>query len=511
MIVTVPAAGEFGWIADQQPQELPRNAWSTVRNVRFRQGSAERIGGDTAAFGTPSVVPYWVGMYGTSAKRFVIYAGIAKVFAHDGTTATEITPASAPTGAAANRWTGGTLNGVLVLNNGVDVPWYWGGNTASDLAALTGWDSGWKCKSLRPFKNFLIALNITKTSTVYPHMVKWSHSADPGAIPTSWDEADATLEAGEVDLAETPDLLVDALPLGDAMIVYKERSMYAMQYIGAPLIWQFRRLPGDVGMLAPGCAVDTPVGHVVLTSGDVVVHQGNGAQSVIDGKLRRQLFSTMDSTYYASSFLCVNARKSEVWVCFPEAGNSVCTSAYVWNWESGAWGQRDLQSVTYAASGQIDYTAGDLWSTDSITWDESTGAWDSSEYSPNEARLVMGSTGPALTIADNGVTYSGTAVAATLERTGITLDDTQRVKTLKGVWPRIDAPAGTVVLIQAGGSMSAETAPVWGTAVSYTVGSSRKADLFATGIFLSLRFSSTSSQPWRIKSFDLDVVQRGMY
>ena len=94
---------------------------------------------------------------------------------------------------------------------------------------------------------------MTKNGTHYPHMMKWSAAAIPGAIPHSWDSTDVTLDAGEVDIAETPDLMVDALPLGDAMIVYKERSMYAVRYVGYPSILPCSGFHGDSGMLFRGC------------------------------------------------------------------------------------------------------------------------------------------------------------------------------------------------------------------------------------------------------------------
>ena len=112
-----------------------------------------------------------------------------------------------------------------------------------------------------------IALNITKTATNYPHMVKWSDAAVPGAIPASWDETSVTGDAGELDIAETSDVIVDGLPLGDAFIIYKERSAYSMTFIGQPSVFRFQRLPNCDGMLARGCAAMTPLGHVVLTSG----------------------------------------------------------------------------------------------------------------------------------------------------------------------------------------------------------------------------------------------------
>ena len=97
-----------------------------------------------------------------------------------------------------------------------------------------GWSSTWTAKILAPFKDYLLAFDVTKNGTHYPHMMKWAPLRS-GAIPHSWDSTDDT-GRWEVDIAETPDLMVDALPLGDALIVYKERSMYAVRYVGYPAI-----------------------------------------------------------------------------------------------------------------------------------------------------------------------------------------------------------------------------------------------------------------------------------
>ena len=82
--------------------------------------------------------------------------------------------------------------------------------------------------------------------------------------------------------------------------------MWSMKFIGQPFIWQFQRLPGDVGILNRGCVADTPAGHVVLTQGDVVIHQGQGTQSIINAKLRKWLFANIDATNYKRAFVATN-------------------------------------------------------------------------------------------------------------------------------------------------------------------------------------------------------------
>lgn len=508
---TIPNTGEFGLIADQAPQEIPVNAWSDVQNFRFRDGKAERMLGQKSVFATPVVTPYFVTPYGTSTARFWITAGLTRVFADDGTSRTEITGAPL-LGSIEDRWTGGSLNGVLVLNNGRNIPRYWGGNTATTLVDLTGWTSTWRAASIRPFKNYLVALDVTKGSTRYPHMVKWSAAADPGTIPVSWNEADPSIDAGELDLAETPDLLVDCLPLGDVNIIYKERSMYAMQYIGGEFIFRFQRLPGNYGMLSRGCAANTPNGHVVLSAGDVVLHNGQGPQSILTAKVRNWLFSQIDSDNYKRCFVTSNPSRNEVWICFPEALQTSCTKALVWNWVDGTFGVRGLQNVTYGASGQLDYSLYNNWDGDTDSWDSDVTPWNTvNETASYDTRLLLCSENIDVSAVDASNTNNGTNVSAYVERIGLVFDAPDKVKTIKRIIPRVDAVAGTVITIEVGGSMSAEVDPTWQPAVTYTVGTSYQANLFATGRYLGVRFSSTGVNSWSIRSYDIEYEVRGSY
>ena len=140
-IVRVDNCG-LGLNSDLTPEELGNGVWSLTENMRFNNGYAERFRGTAAVFTTPSITPYYLAPYATTSARFWVYAGLTAVFVDDGTTRTDIT-GTAPTGAIDNKWTGGSLNGVFVLNNGVDKPMFWGGDRGLNLATLTGWTGTW--------------------------------------------------------------------------------------------------------------------------------------------------------------------------------------------------------------------------------------------------------------------------------------------------------------------------------------------------------------------------------
>ena len=510
MIETVADCGK-GLNADLTPEELGSGVWSAVENVRFSNGYAERFNGMAQLYATPAVVPYWVAPHAVNTTKYVVHMGLAAGYVDDGSTRTDIT-GTAPTGAIDDRWTGGTMGGILYVNNGVDNPMYWDGNTANNLVSLTvagGWNSAHKCKALRPFKSFLVALNVTKSSTSYPHMVKWSAPAVPGAIPTSWDETNPALDAGENDLAETPDVLVDCLPLGDVNIVYKERSMYAMSFIGAPYIFRFQRLPGNYGLLARGCVVDTPVGHVVMSAGDIVLHQGGEPQSIANGAIRRYIYSGINPTYYKRAFVTSNPAKNEVWICFPYIGSATCNRAAIWNWIDKTWTIRTLSNVTYGCTAPASLDT--AWSSMSATWATVTSTWSESEYSPAEHRLVLAHSTPLISLADSGLTDFGSTITASMTRTGMTMGDPMRVKTIKGIRPRIDGSTGDTITIEIGGAMDPDAEPTWSEPTTFTIGTSIKADCFATGRFMSVRFTNANIPKWRIRSFDIDYTPGGLY
>lgn len=502
-----------GLNTDLSPEELGPGFWSSSQNMRFGDGYASRMRGMTAAFTTPAITPYYLISYATPSAKFIVYAGLITIYCDDGTTRTAIT-GTAPTGAIDDRWTGGAVNGVLVLNNYIDVPRYWAGVPATPFAALPGWNSAWRCKVMRPFKNYLIALDITKSGTRTPHTVKWSNTLAPGAITASgdWDETNPAIDAGEQDIAGE-DLLVDCLPLGDVNIIYKERSMWAMSLCGAPYIFRFQKLPGEYGMLARGCAENTPLGHVVMTSGDIIIHSGQGCTSIANAVIRNYIFSNISQTYYQRSFVTSNPGKNEVWVCFPFGSEaSTCNRAAVWNWVDKTWAIRTLTNVTYGTTGKVNYSAsGIAWSDASTTWETQPGNWNDYDYSPAESRLMLCHTNPYISLADVGPTDFGSVITSTLERTGMHIDNPQNVKVCKAVYPRIDGTTGQTVQIEIGGSMTANVAPTWSAPVTFTIGTDQKIDAFAAGRYLSVRFTHTGYSPWRIRSFDMDVQEQGKF
>ena len=523
-MIPVNNVGELGVITDVKPHELPLNAWSSALNMRFRDGYAEKFFGDATL--TPgTVAPYFLLPVPLPVDYYWLYAGLNKVYAFDGSTHTNITRQTLGVDVdyAATEllnWTGGLLNGVPIINNGVDLPQIWLPTTlGTKLAALTNWDAAWTCSAMRPYKSFLVALDVNKSGTRYPQMVKWSHPADTGGIPVSWDETDPTKDAGEYLLAETSGYAVDCVPLRDVNVVYKEDSIYLMQYIGGVFIFRFSALSKHLGLLSRRCAVEfTPGRHAAFCVGDIIQHDGQQVKSIVDAKMRRWLFNNIDGTNYPTSFVVNYASLSEVWFCFPTTGNTIPNRALVWNWVSNTTTLRQLTDVAHIAAGILS-SGSTTWDAAVGTWDSYAGVWETRSYNPSTLSLVQARPlASLLTQAETTNQLTGSAMAVSLERTGIAVPvvadrppDFSSYKFCSAIWPRIEGTDGGQVMVSVGTQQQIDGAVTWEPPVQYTIGSTNKIDCRVSGRLLAVKFESTADIDWRLHGYELNVQAGGRF
>ena len=149
--------------------------------------------GHKAIFEATDFPLMWLKPFPPLTAPLWVYGGMKEIGVWDGAH-TDITRISGPyTGTEDNRWQGEVFNGVGIFNNGIDLPQYWASfSVLQKLVDLPNWPTNIRAGFLRPFKNFLIAGNITEGQSQRRYRVRWSHPAAPGTIPTSWALDDPT-------------------------------------------------------------------------------------------------------------------------------------------------------------------------------------------------------------------------------------------------------------------------------------------------------------------------------
>lgn len=521
-IAALVPAGAQGIVTDINPAELPPTTWSDGRNVQFVDGAVQSCPGPLPLLSSIGFNPNWcmpvAPTVGDEAAWLV--ASPTKVYAYIANTLTDVTRAAGDyTGGATFRWNGDVLSGVTVINNFTDVPQVW---TVSDstvkLVALPNWDATDKAQCIRSYKQFLVALDVTKNGTRYPTLVKWSHPSDPGTYPSSWDETDPTKDAGEYPLSETPGSVVDCLPLKDVNIIYKTDSVWGMQYIGGTYVFRFYKIFDDFGVANRDCAVEFTSGkHCVFTGTDLVVHDGQSSLSIVSGKMRK-LLRSFTVSQIRSSYLTSNPLLKEVWLCYRAKtdGGLAADVAITWNWESGALGIRELPDFIFAANGRLDppVTGVVNWGNIGKTWEEVVGEWGEAVVIPSLVRM-LGISGDALYWVDSNLFSTQ---HCWIERThlGIQMEssappDLSRRKFLSRIWPRITGKPGTVLSITLGWADDVMKEITWLAPRQYVLGTHTSVDVILAGKMFGIRVESTNQSQWVFNGLDVEVKPAGRW
>jgi hypothetical protein len=524
--VSFNSCGEIGVIKDLPADELEPRAWSDVRNIRFVDKKAKRMPSPVQVFGTPSGVPYWLMPVQSGATALWVYADGTKLYATDGASHADVSRAvgGAYSTSLFDLWSGGILSGIPVITNGVDIPQFYASPAlANKFANLTNWPvSNPLCDIIKPFKSFLVAMSVTKAGTKYPHLVKWSHVASPGAIPSSWDETDPTKLAGEAEIVdEFPGGIQEGAGLGDTFIIYKDNTVWGMQYAGGNNVFRFFQIFQSVGAMGRHCVSEINKGrqHFVFTGDDIIVHDGADIQSVMDRKLRSWMFNQIPEAKQNVCFTVAFPEANEAWACFPTGNDTYCSLALVYNWKFGTATIKNFATnVSHMTGGPIAQSS-DPWDLDSNTWASDATSWDLSLFSPHSKKILAArpSSNGIFLAEDAGITYSdvsyiertGLAVSGQDRVTGELIADNDTMKIVDRIWIRA---TGVPFSVQIGGAEFKEATVNYQTAQTFTPGSSKYLDFAPVHAkFIAVKFSSNASfnGEFIIEGFDLNINVAG--
>ena len=415
-------------------------------------------------------------------------------------------------------YTGKTDTSFTGITRGVDST---SGATHSDNAAVF---VNVECNSMRAFRSFLVGLNITRAGVNYGTLVKWSTEAATQTLPTSWDESDATVDAGEYALEDTKGVILDGLPLGDSFMIYKEDSTYMMTYVGTPFIFAFRQISPNVGALSKNCVAEFDGGHFIFGNGDLYLNDGQRLTSLLPHKMRDHVFSNMNGDEHAKSFVAADYAAGEMWACYVSSGNTTnvqCDKALIWNWVNNTLTERDIPNLGFVGYGvESDPLSSASWAADTSTWEDNTLTWStvgSASFVNTTGRslVLVSPTDTKLYRHDTGNKNDTANMTSYIERTGLTIDESGRnnpaaVKHVTAVWPKMTVTEDTTVNVYVGSQMSTEEDIKWEGPYTFDSFTQSKVPVRVSGKYIGIKFESTGDQTWRLDGYDLELKNSGI-
>lgn len=519
--IEIDDVASVGVVRDSPPHEIPPEAWTIADNMRVLDTSLARMQGEAQIFGTPGVAPYFAQFVSAPGQPWWLYAGLQKIYAFDGTTHTNITRQTAAVdvnynAVGAANWNGTTLGGIPILNNGIDVPQFWSTySSAQKMQNLSNWTANMTARVLRAFGPYLMALNITLSGTQKPNEVRWSHPADPGALPASWDITDPTKNAGNVTLPDVDSgIILDGLPLQGRFYVYKENSCWRFRNIGGRFIFDEDAFLETIGLLATRCVAVTGDGqkHIFMSNDNMFVHDGNSAKPLLNGKFQRYVFDQMDVSNYVNSFMFVKAVRNEAWFCYPTSGVQFPNRALVYNYVTGAITESDVDFQA-AATGTVQTSDTDTWATATGTWDTDTVPWS---VAIRRQLVLSKPTATKFLQLDSGTQRDGNNFTGLLQRTslgvigrkrtGEWIEDFSVRKLVTRVWPKIK---GGPVQIRLGGQDTVNGAVRWSAPQTFDPSTQDYCDIIAEGAAIAIEFSAAVD--WQLDGYKLEMQTLGRF
>jgi len=498
---------------DLPPYQADPDVWTLQQNVEVNEGFPRRARGFGRVFGDTLFLP----RYMASGQRFgvseFIYGGDTNLAVTDGTIHTDITGALIWASAGAkNPWTGGTINNITIVNNLTGPAASYVSGAAAALI-LPDWPLDRKAGAMRVYREFLIAMDLTDGSDRDADLIRWSDAAPPNDIPQSW-TAGAQSLAGSASASFTPGDLVDGLTLREQFMIYKAHAMYVLQLVGGRLVMQTRPVFSTLGMLTRGCAVEWRGQHIVLTDGDLVIHNGVEARSLVDRRIRKAIFQGLDQDNFANSFVLLDKEQQEVWVCVPSEGNLFPDKALVWSIADDAWGFRELGVNTWphGVEGKIRTGLDDpLWSDRPHAWNEDSSNWSDSGISEAFEQLVFADAGSLIQAIGQRDDFDGVEPTAIVQRIGLDLGEPDKFKLITRIWPKLEGPFGSVVRVRVGGQEHVNANVIWEDYQDFEIGITESLDFTTSVRFVAVEFRSETDATWRSPAFDLEVELQGRF
>lgn len=257
------------------------------------------------------------------------------------------------TGGAETRWRFAQFGDTTYAVNRADPMQY---SSSGNFADRSGAPKATFIESVWP--GFVMVFNYNDGSNDYTD--GWFCSALND--DTDWTPAVAT-QCANGRLIDTPGAITGGKRLGQDVIAYKERSMYLGRYIGAPFVFEWQLLPGDIGCAVQEGIANVDTAHIFAGYENFYYFEGSRPIS-IGNPLKEWYNDNVDrSTRYKMQHLH-DRDESNVYFWYAD-GDGTVRNALVYNYKRDVWGKAGV-FVGNSIQATVEYLAGNAYTYDNL-------------------------------------------------------------------------------------------------------------------------------------------------
>lgn len=333
---------------------------------------------------------------------------------------------SRPAGYVGNpeyRWNFVQFGSNIIAANGANPLQSYITGTSTTFADVTGSPEARYITVVRDFV-------VTGSQDTNPFRVQWSGQNDA----TTWTFSQVT----QSDFQDIPDSgVIQGVTGGEYGLVFLERSIYRMSYVGTPLIFQFDEIAKGIGCFEPTSIVQYRNMVFFLSDDGFYMCDGQTVRPIGAEKIDRFFLANFNSSYGYKMSATVDPLRSIVIWAYPSAERpGDVDSLLIYNFDTGKWstGTTDVNFVGISQTPGLTLEALDEIST---SIDALGSSLDSRLFVGGKLELAGGR-------GDKIITFTGSPSTATVSTGDIETEN--RFSMLKMVRPIIDNGTSNVAL-----------------------------------------------------------------
>jgi hypothetical protein len=227
---------------------------------------------------------------------------------------------------------------------------------------------------------FAFGCNDYGTSVQDPLLVRWSDQEDA----TNWTPS-ATNQAGSIRLSHGSEI-VTCLQTRQEIVVWTDSSIYSMQYLGAPYVWNAQILGDNISIVGQNATANAS--GIIYWMGRDKFYKYDGRVQTLRCDLREYIFNDFNIQQSQQVYAGTNEGFNEVWWFYCSANSTAIDKYVVYNYVEDIWYYGTMTRTAWLDSGTLDYPIAATYTNNIVNHEEGLNDYEGDSALPINAYIT---------------------------------------------------------------------------------------------------------------------------